>query len=67
MTVARLSKTEPWRFAAATPSGMPKPIATVIAARVSSTVAGKRVTKLVMTEIRLVADVPKSPWRIPLM
>ena len=66
-TVATLSNSEPWRFAAATPSGIPKPIATIIAATVSSTVAGKRVMKLVATDTRLVAEVPKSPWITPFM
>ena len=58
-TVAKLSKTEPWRLAAAMPSGTPTPIATTIAARDSSIVAGKRVRKLVTTETRFVAEVPE--------
>jgi hypothetical protein len=66
-TVAKLSNSEYWRFAAATPRGIPTPTAMIIAETVSSIVAGKRVRKLVVTETLLVAETPRSPCRSPAM
>ena len=61
IAITAVSAGRPRLSAAQTPAGMPTPSANVIANRLSSSVAGKRVTRLWATGMRLKMERPRSP------
>ena len=64
MIIVTTSAGELRRIAETTPSGMPMRIASVSAISVSSTVSGRRSSRIWVTGRPYLVDVPKSPWAI---
>src|SRR5215208_1081812 len=64
MNRLRWSNQLPCHFAAKNPRGIPTPNATIIAARASWTVAGKRWPISLLTDRRDAMLTPRSPWTV---